>query len=671
MPSGQAHSIDELAAVATRLTSLVFPGRALRHIPTADLGEDEVARFAADSYLVSLQASSEGWIAWLADGSARTRICRVFDFDTLQGSDAPFLLAKDLMGDDCPPEMAFVADVWFEDEFSGQRSYQQKRFQSSHGEVLLHLRRVPEGVEHVFEVPKHADTRAYRLRVPCHSILWHNGRGEYLWASERHGELPDWTIALSGRRFAGGPDPQVTRTVTILMSDASRPLPSGRGFYQYSALSVRTHFDFGQAVAANRDWCTSSKDGTWKFNNLATAELNDIAPLLISQHERQHYRQMITSPWGLLIFRIQVLLDVHVDSILKNLSTRRVDVRDLFPLGDWYRNNRDTLRGSDRELYWHLDPGFSHLEALSQFMTCIVGAERLSPRDFVQRANACLEIVERCFGVAATGRWKEPGDDVAASSYFPVLDIVEASARMTEYGLLERGENDRLLQEWRVAHFKGGDENAFSYVVDQLRNPLLAHFALDAALQALVDPSWGCMLGRQLEFAKDHPGARLQLIVDYLLKHWDGTQNLVELNKQMCSDLELELVDRTAAVEIVKNVRAAKKMRRSCSKEFELLLVDKFCAGITRRGALADAEVFDLVRGMPPVYEIWNDRSIPGDQSIPATHFYDELQIVLLQAQIREAALADGVLDEDFVFRDQLRRGECFGTAIDSQFIFQ
>ena len=127
MPSELARSTDELAAVATRLTNLVFPGQTLRHLAAADLSTTEVARFAAGPYLVSLQATPEGWIAYLSEWAAKTPICRVFDFDTLRGSDAPITLAKQLMGDDCPPDMVFVADVWFEEGFSGQRNHQQKR----------------------------------------------------------------------------------------------------------------------------------------------------------------------------------------------------------------------------------------------------------------------------------------------------------------------------------------------------------------------------------------------------------------------------------------------------------------------------------------------------------------------------------------------------------------
>ena len=112
-------------------------------------------------------------------------------------------------------------------------------------------------------------------------------------------------------------------------------------------------------------------------------------------------------------------------------------------------------------------------------------------------------------------------------------------------------------------------------------------------------------------------------------------------------------------------------MRRNCTKNFELLLVEKFCAGITRRGSLADAVTRDLVRGMSPVYEIWNDRIVPGDQSNPVTAFYAELELVLLQAQLCEAARADGVLEKDFLFRGLLESGKGFGAAIDSQFIFQ
>lgn len=419
------------------------------------------------------------------------------------------------------------------------------------------------------------------------------------------------------------------------------------------------------------DRCRSFADGTWRFKNLATAELDDIAPLLISQHERQHYRQMITSPWGLLIFRTQLLLDVLTDSILRNLILRRADVRDLFPLGDWYRRNHDALRASDRELYEHVSPAFSHMEVLSRFMRCIVGAGHPSARDFVQSANACLDVVEKCYRLPATARWEEPRGEVASARCFSVIDVVEASARMTEYGLLLRGENDRLLKEWRQAHFGEAEDSAFCYVIDQLGDPVLAHFALDAALQALVDPSWACALSRKLEVSKDHPGARLRLVVDYLLKQWNGPTHLAELNRQMCSDLGIELIDRTAAAEIVTCVTAAPKMRRNCTKNFELLLVEKFCAGITRRGSLADAVTRDLVRGMSPVYEIWNDRIVPGDQSNPVTAFYAELELVLLQAQLCEAARADGVLEKDFLFRGLLESGKGFGAAIDSQFIFQ
>lgn len=664
------NSPDDLLEAATNLVRCVFPDRRLRHLPAARLEGDEVAAFCTESCLVSLENSPRGWHVWCFDVFTKTRICRIFGFDTLANSDMPLLLARQVMGRDCPEGMTFVADVHFTDEFSGQANYNLKRYSSQDGDVILHMRNVADGAEHVFELPKYGDPRAEHKRVQCHSILWHNARQEYLDSSQWHGGVPDWTIGLSGGRFDRGPR-DTSRLVLKLMEERPRRAPRGRGFFHYGALSVRTHFDHKQVVTANRDWCNVLPDRTWRFKNLSAAELDDINPLLISQHERQHFRQLVTSPWGLLIFRAHLSLFTLVERVLMNLSSRSVDVEGLFPVVEWYQRTRESIRKSDRELHEHLEPAFTRIEALKCLLDEVAGVKRLTASEFARNSNSSLDIIEELLSLPRFVRWKEPSELGSEVPQFSVGDILEGAARMHEYGMLLPADNDRLVAEWKRANFDPRNSSAFTYVLSELNEPRLGLFALDAALQGLVDPSWATVLPRELEVSKDHPDARLRQVVGYVRDNWSGQMDFGAFNASMCDALGFKVFDGAAAGQVTAKVRAGQLPRRKCSRDFEKMLVDKVCAGIVRRGEIADKS-YDLTRGLVPAFEIWNDRTLQGDprSRLPSSMERD-LDLVLLQAHVCGAALGDGVLDADFRFSEYLVNGKLFGKAIDSQFVLE
>jgi hypothetical protein len=285
-------------------------------------------------------------------------------------------------------------------------------------------------------------------------------------------------------------------------------------FYVHSAAS-QLDVAFDEFIACS-DRFTTKVDSRyanyqgWRPSGVKLQQLSDAAPLLVAYHEREHFRELMSSPCGLLTWRVINGIATAIAFIVRKISESSAAETVRLPLRDWYVNGgRDALcadppppppgqreRGYDattyaRDLLPYLDAVFGEIDVLTRFLDAFEERVDLTMREFVDLANTAFFWLSRRSELPLTLRWS--AYDLDAPSYLPrdgvtFNEIIEAAARFWELQhLYDFGATDALIDEWRRQSIFGVYQPAFDFLRPALDDPWLCRVAIDVALTSPID----------------------------------------------------------------------------------------------------------------------------------------------------------------------------------------
>lgn len=248
----------------------------------------------------------------------------------------------------------------------------------------------------------------------------------------------------------------------------------------------------------------------WTPSDVTPQSLDELTPFLVAYHEREHYRELMSSPCGLLTWRALNGVASAVGFLVEKISKSSACESVRLPLTDWYVNGgRQALehdppemlpaqrkQGIDEEDYRaaiipYMDAVFGEIEILLRFLDAFEERAQLTMREFVGLANAAFYWLAQRAELPLNVRWS--AHDLDAPSYLPAgavtfNEIVEAAARMWELQLLRRfGATGALVEEWYQRAIFGVYKPAYDYLWSELGDPWLSRLAIDIALTSPVD----------------------------------------------------------------------------------------------------------------------------------------------------------------------------------------
>lgn len=228
-------------------------------------------------------------------------------------------------------------------------------------------------------------------------------------------------------------------------------------------------------------------------------DLAEVEPLLTWIHERCHYEQVTSTPFGRACWQVDVAAS------------------DLAILG--------AKAGVSR--------GTPSLEIVNQFSRALLRDEELTMRQFVTLANEAHAAVASYWG-APYVHWT--AHDLSASSYLPqgltTIEVLEGSARVAEYALFAQsgdGVQESLFTAWWVAGMFGDYEKVATMLVGGIGNAIACQ---SIARQALMGDA----------FLRPRDGRTRTIAVEDVLPPWRLTRLVEEAQIVLFPNDDLEML---------------------------------------------------------------------------------------------------------------------------------
>jgi hypothetical protein len=241
--------------------------------------------------------------------------------------------------------------------------------------------------------------------------------------------------------------------------------------------------------------------------------IDEVRPLLVTGHERFHYEQTMSTPVGLLLWR---LLNCMADDImyLVTLAGRGEEpVQIGKPFVTWLFDG-----GAAEIVSHHPDRAYTVQETVlglavtKDFLAALDGQSALSMWGFVELANQAFEYVAMRCGLPAPRTWS--AYDLDADSYLPAgglttSQVIEGSARVWEVRLLQAmNASAAALSDWHEMSVFGDYKPVYDLLLRTIGSPQLS---LMAAEQALLGP---------IDVAGSGAGAPGTIYVEDVLPAW-------------------------------------------------------------------------------------------------------------------------------------------------------
>ncbi len=283
----------------------------------------------------------------------------------------------------------------------------------------------------------------------------------------------------------------------------------------------------------------------WKFRSDVEIGLDEAIPLLVREHERHHYQQLMSTPVGLLTWRIMNTLTAGVLWIVRTLALTPATEGCELPITDWYfsggreaieRNPPQQSNRYYRSVLEHLDEVFFEVQILERFLAAFLGRQSLSTHQFVSLANQALPFLERASDLHYGVRWATRSAEAqgyVGTEHFSLTEIVEASARFYEHRMLGQDKSTKaLLKDWKERSIHGVYKPAYEWLWREFRNPYFAGIAIDVAMNSPIDPVCAEAVGGRIYVEDVLPGWRLPKITK-AMKQVFWSPNLQEQDQEV------------------------------------------------------------------------------------------------------------------------------------------
>lgn len=422
-------------------------------------------------------------------------------------------------------------------------------------------------------------------------------------------------------------------------------------------------------------------------DDVSVDALNEIVPLLTNTHERFHYQQVVSTPFGLLEWRVLTCIRDDV-AFLVSVLERSKSTHDqvALPILEWMSDGGLGLVLADMraiaaaaqgrnlaEQKYHRRLQSSVVQTLKGaytllvFLNALLGREEMTMGAFVRVANKAMQYSARRCDIECPV-WS--AHDLSRDSYRPAsdlgsLEVLEAGARMTEFGLLEGLRTKRsVLEEWYSGSIHGVYAPGFNYLITNIGSSSLGVFLTEQALLGPADPALRTVTnGPAVVCVEDVlPAWRLERLVEGMRRMVWPQQR--EARQALARRTLAESVGLTAPEDTLRsmteavvngpngwfsNLRAAGDTQAEIDRHYRTFLISRFVAGATLRLedplALSEPSVPAVFQ---PILEIHGDRAFvhraPDAENAGETALRCYLELVA--ATFFTSLLSDGDLSE-------------------------
>lgn len=282
----------------------------------------------------------------------------------------------------------------------------------------------------------------------------------------------------------------------------------------------------------------------WELKKTQVLGIDDLVPMLVSGHERNHYQQLMSTPCGLLLWRIYNSITSGIHYITTKLTDSSTKATYYLPLTEWFDNigyaeikkspipmpsviieklfsSNDYDQIEANEIFTHYIVNiFDEVKYLIQFLQALQGHSSMTMREFVSLANIAFQKLSIRSDLALNIEWTAHNLDATSylpNSRFSLDEIVEAGARFWELELLQGLKVSKdILQQWKERSIFGIYQPAFTWLSDELYDPTLARIAIDVALTTPIDLSCSEAVSGKIYVEDVLPSWRLHKIVKSL-----------------------------------------------------------------------------------------------------------------------------------------------------------
>jgi hypothetical protein len=267
-------------------------------------------------------------------------------------------------------------------------------------------------------------------------------------------------------------------------------------------------------------------------------DLASISPFLTWQHEREHYRALMSTATGVLLWRLNSDILSTASYMVRRINCGPAGETIRPPFQEWYKTTGKALVAADppydpiiaeslgltekefrRRTPAVMDLKAGELETLQRFQEGFLGTRKITMREFVDIANRAVPILADRSGIEAHRRLRWRARDESCPSQLPdpdftVPELLEADARLYEHiALLAAGGSGTDLEEWRRKHIFGIYKRAYDWLLAELGDAAMARAAIEIALMGPVDPAALPADNSEVWVEDAHPSWRLVRVV--------------------------------------------------------------------------------------------------------------------------------------------------------------
>ena len=250
---------------------------------------------------------------------------------------------------------------------------------------------------------------------------------------------------------------------------------------------------------------------------------------LIRRHEFAHYRQLNSTPLGLLLWRAYNSLLSDLDFICGAVTDLKPAPRFSLPIDQWvggpalakalqdgavFRKDRISIVWNDRDSTMdyvrHLG---GQVGGLRRFLDAILNRSAMTVGEFVGIANAALEEMGRRSDLRPTKEWTTRLPDetpLYTSDRFSGTELIEAAARLVERQVIEHIDDaPSRLSDWEKAGIHGVYAPAYRWLMSEVGSVEAAIALLDLAFMTPIDMAFFDAVDGELLVEDVLPGFRL------------------------------------------------------------------------------------------------------------------------------------------------------------------
>lgn len=268
---------------------------------------------------------------------------------------------------------------------------------------------------------------------------------------------------------------------------------------------------------------------------------------LTRRHEFAHYRQIMSTPFGILLWRCFNSLICDIEHIAVDVSGREPMPRWQPPLHSWVLAGGLPPAPHDPR-YLYLLHVCAQVDALQNFLGALIGAPAgLTVGAFLQTCQqAIAEICERS-DLRCTLQFKsrrDPSEPLYGPGVLSGVELMEAATRLEERLLLQDlPDSTAQIERWEKTAIFGVYEPGYRWLLAETGDAQVALALIDVAFMTPFDPAFLQGSGGEVFIEDLLPALRLPRLVQEAKRHfWSNDPQALDrlMGSTLCEAIGLE-----------------------------------------------------------------------------------------------------------------------------------